>query len=38
MNPNGSPEEIEKNVVDHMHDKLLKLLPQYIRTSAGKVY
>ena len=34
--PNASCEEIEENVVEHMHDKLLKLLDQYIRTDSAK--
>ena len=35
--PNASCEEIEENVVEHMHDKLLKLLDQYIRTDSAKM-
>ena len=35
--PNASCEEIEENVVEHMHDKLLKLLDQYIRTDSAKI-
>ena len=34
--PNASCEEIEENVVEHMHDKLLKLLDQFIRTDSAK--
>ena len=34
--PNASCEEIEENVVEHMHDKLLKVLDQYIRTDSAK--
>merc|ERR1711970_398632 len=34
--PNASCEEIEANVVEHMHDKLLKLLDQFIRTDPAK--
>ena len=35
--PNASCDEIEENVVEHMHDKLFKLLDQYIRTDSAKV-
>ena len=35
--PNASCDEIEENVVEHMHDKLLKLLDQYIRTDSAKM-
>ncbi|CAG5112838.1 Oidioi.mRNA.OKI2018_I69.chr2.g7009.t1.cds [Oikopleura dioica] len=35
-NPTGTEEEHERNVVEHMHDKLFRLLPYYIRTKPGK--
>ena len=34
--PNANSEQLEEMVVEHMHDKLLKLNDSYIRTSAGK--
>ena len=34
--PNADAVELERMVVEHMHDKLLKLNEQYIRTDAGK--
>merc|ERR1712212_738771 len=34
--PNASNVEIEENVVEHMHAKLLKLLDQFIRTDPAK--
>lgn len=36
QNPNLSSDEIEKLVVEHCHDKLLKLKDFYIRTGPGK--
>jgi len=35
-NPTGTEDEHERNVVEHMHDKLFRLLPYYIRTKPGK--
>ena len=35
-NPTGSELEIEENVREHMHEKLLRLLPEYIRTDPAK--
>ena len=35
-NPTGTEEEHERNVVEHMHDKLFRLLPYFIRTKPGK--
>ena len=34
--PNADAVELERMVVEHMHDKLLKLNEHYIRTDAGK--
>ena len=34
--PNADENELERMVVEHMHDKLLKLLDQYIRTDSAK--
>lgn len=36
LHPNASNEEILKLVVQHCHDKLLKLKDEYIRTEPGK--
>ena len=36
MNPDLSAEGIDKLVVEHCHDKLLKLRGEYIRTTLGK--
>ena len=35
--PNANDDEIECDVVEHMHEKLLKLVDNYIRTPTAKI-